>query len=321
MREHLLGYLIGALDPSEAEQVERLLEEDPQLEHDLNLVRANLEPLALDSGHCDPPDGLARRTCQFVASRRVGLCTDESCGRAARWGFQDMLIAAGILTAASMLFFPALNQSRFLAQRRVCQDNLQRIGTALVQYSMVHKNYFPYIPDHGHLASTGLYAPALFHSGFLTDKQRFLCPSCGKLQNSDFTIPTYRELIAASSEKLQRLRHMMGGSYCFTFGYLSGGRYVGTKNLGRQQFALLSDSPCTMKADFDHNSANHRSRGQNVLFEDGHVDFLTSTRCNRENGCDDIFANENGVLGPGLNRDDSVIAPAWIEPVVGAAAE
>ncbi len=321
MREHLLGYLIGALDPDEANLVERHLKQDPGLQRDLELLRVGLQPLEFDNGHYDPPPGLAERTCRFVEMRRASLNVEPQAARAPRWGFQDMLIAAGILMAASMLFFPALNQSRFQAQRRICQDNLRRIGTALVQYSMAHKNQFPYVPPTGKLASAGLYAPILFHSGYVTEKHRFLCPGCDRADANDFDIPTLDALMAASTPEREQMQRVMGGSYSYTWGHLENGAYVGTTNLGRHHFALLSDAPCTTQAVVNTNSSNHAGSGQNVLFEDGHVQFLITPECHNDHGCDNIFANDAGVLGPGLTADDAVIPPAWVQPTFPASTE
>jgi len=314
MREHLLGYLIGALDPDEVELVERRIKEDPTLEQDLEVLRVGLEPLAAGCREDDPPAGLAGRTCQFVAARRTVVAVEQRPSRAARWGFQDIVIAAGILLAASLLFFPALNQSRFQAQRRVCQDNLRRLGVALVQYSGAHRGAFPYIPPTGNLASAALYAPALFHSGLVSEKRRFLCPGCPRSDDPEFDIPTVQRLVAADGEQAKRMRETMGGSYSFTLGHLVDDRYVGTRNQGRPKFALLSDTPCTMQA--DTNSVNHTGNGQNVLFEDGHVEFLRTASCPQRTNSDNIFANDHGVLGPGAHVNDSVITPGWIQPAM-----
>ena len=45
-----------------------------------------------------------------------------------------MVVAAGIFIAASLLFFPAMNQSRFAARLTGCKNNLRQVGLGLDMY-------------------------------------------------------------------------------------------------------------------------------------------------------------------------------------------
>ena len=49
-----------------------------------------------------------------------------------------------------------------------------------------------------------------------------------------------------------------------------------------------------------------------MLFEDLHVEFC----CTSRPGNDDIYANDNHEVAPGLHRDDSVIASSGTSPLV-----
>ncbi len=104
----------------------------------------------------------------------------------------------------------------------------------------------------------------------------------------------------------------MGGSYGYCIGYLDQGVYQPTKNLGRAGFALMADAPREERP--DRQSANHGGRGQNVLFEDGHVQFLASSR--PAGMTDDIFANDDDLVAAGVHRDDSVIASSGVMPII-----
>ena len=74
----LLGYMLGALDAPETQQVEDAIQQNPELESELENVQAALAPL--DHLHFEPkiPVGIARRTLEFVASSSRspshGLC-------------------------------------------------------------------------------------------------------------------------------------------------------------------------------------------------------------------------------------------------------
>jgi len=66
-QEDLLGYVLGAMDAQEQRNIEEVLNQNPQLEDDLLEVKNSLLPLDhLDGG--GPRPGLARRTCELVAT-------------------------------------------------------------------------------------------------------------------------------------------------------------------------------------------------------------------------------------------------------------
>src|SRR5688572_18304453 len=76
-REHLLGYLLGALDRSESEWLEVQLEDDPDLRAQLDRLSVRVRQMGLDEEprHYEPPPGLAARTCRFVAAQTEPLVT------------------------------------------------------------------------------------------------------------------------------------------------------------------------------------------------------------------------------------------------------
>ena len=96
----------------------------------------------------------------------------------------------------------------------------------------------------------------------------------------------------------------MGGDYGYSFGYYENGVYQGHKHRGRKHFALMADAP--QEEQPGCRSTNHEGRGQNVLFDDFHVSFLTNC-CLADHG-DHIFHNAHGYIGAGVHVDDSVIA-------------
>ncbi len=307
MRELLIGYLLDALEPAEHEVVSAQLSQDPQLRNELALLKRSLEPLAADKGHFIPPAGLAHRTCEFVA-RQTQVAPAEPVGGAARgrWTFADLAVAAGIFLAAATLFFPAVNQSRFAARLQNCQNNLREVGAALTNYSDAHDGYFPNPPTDGRLAVAGIYAVMLNEHGFLPNSHVLLCPASTLAEHpGDFRVPTAKELKQCHQRQLARWHQLMGGSYGYNLGYMADGQYRPTKNLHRETFAIVADAP-TLQAPYF--SSNHGGCGQNVLFEDGHVQYLNA--CSAQ-GCDDnIYLNDRGEMAPGLHVHDAVIGPS-----------
>ncbi|HUY93065.1 MAG TPA: hypothetical protein VMV10_30325 [Pirellulales bacterium] len=324
MREHLLGYLLGALEPAENELVAARLVEDPALQADLEWLRSKVAPLAADEEDYDPPEGLAARTCTFVAARtrpKAARSPVLAPGGAppggswlapgGNWRVQDLLVAGGICIAASLLVFPAISHSQFNSRLTACQNNLREIGSALGHYSQIHNGYFPLVPQQGRLAVAGIYAPTLREARLLPDNASLICPSSSLACEEAFALPTLDEVRVAKQEELPQLYRRMGGSYGYSLGYVANGVYRGHRNRGRSNFALMADAP---DDDSAGRSLNHGSCGQNVLFEDMHVGFLKSCRLTE---CDDhIYMNDQGLVGAGIGPDDAVIGRSPARPVI-----
>lgn len=336
MREHLLGYLLGALEPSEAEVVERRLETDPELRRVLGLLEQRLGALkCLDD--CDaPPAGLADRTCSRIceqtsdpsrprdahlslgdnrradAPHKVMLPAAVDPPAGAGWSLADLLVAACIVLAAGVLFFPAIASSRHNSQLTQCRNNLRMVGVALASYSDLSAGRFPSLPTEGKLSAAGLYGPILRKHELLPDTSKVVCPASALAQQMDkWHLATIEELEQASGALLAQLKSQMGGSYAYSLGYMEDGRYRAPRNMGRQFFALLGDAPCSTSA--TRQSANHGGYGQNVLFEDQSVRYMVS--CTLAHLADDIFQNHDGLVAAGVDLNDSVLAESSTGPL------
>ena len=162
-------------------------------------------------------------------------------------------------------------------------------------------------------AAAGVFASQLLRDQLLTETDWLICPASelARSQGSWF-VPTLEQLDAAEGRWLSRLQRSAGGSYGYTLGYVQEGRYRTPRNEHRPSFALLSDAPSRHLA--GHQSANHGGRGQNVLFEDNHIEFI----CLSRNGLagDTIFLNYAGYTEAGLDKDDSVIVPSETSPLL-----
>jgi hypothetical protein len=316
LQEQLLGYVLGALDDVERQQVEESLRNDPRFQRELAQAQASLKVLEGTRGDHAPPPGLLQRTCRLVAEnprppRRRPMTPVPA---AALWSggtrWPDTLVTAAVLLVSSLLIAPAIQQTRFLTQRNVCQDNLRDLGMSLVDYSQFHQGYFPNVPSEGKLSAAGIFAPTLLREGFLKQSARLMCPGSPR---RILHIPSFEELQAAAEPQLRDLRTTMGGTYGYSLGYTDQrGLYHGTKNLGRAHFALVADVPSPDQP--ARQSLNHAGRGQNVLFEDGQVRFTCSSK--PDGLADDIFVNSDGLVAPGLGPDDAVIVPSDTRPLL-----
>jgi hypothetical protein len=112
---------------------------------------------------------------------------------------------------------------------------------------------------------------------------------------------------------------VMGGNFAYTLGYVSSdGRLCPVRNLGRNHYVLMADSPEIWVLG-RRGSRNHGGRGQNVLLESGGVRF-TSTRHAGWPG-DDPFVNQRGQVAPGIGVEDAVVAPSHLAPVPALSAD
>jgi hypothetical protein len=321
--EEILGYALGALEEHEQTLLEERLEKDASLRERLAAVRRSLVPLAASRHPYRSPVGLAERTCRFVALRakttaehalaRPITAQSVAVEQAGRWRWQDATVAAVLLVATAALIFPAIHSSRFQARVAACQDNLRELGMALGHYSQAHRDYFPAVPATGKLAVAGVYAPTLVSDGYLTEARRLVCPASALADSGSFRVRRLEALQSASDNELTEVLPDLGGSYGYSLGHMEEGLYRPTRNLRRGTFAVMADMPSLHR--LGHQSDNHGGLGQNVLFEDNHVQFVAGTRLGGEG--DDFFVNDRGQVAAGTHRNDSVIAASASGPMAG----
>jgi hypothetical protein len=184
----------------------------------------------------------------------------------------------------------------------------------LLHYAEAHAGHFPSLPTRGNEAAGGLYAPILREGGYVSSDDPFFCPATDLADNSAArrSLPTRAQVRTATGENLRALRKKLGGSYGYNLGYVEQGRYQGIRNRSRSTFALVADAPSPTLVTAQ--SVNHGSRGQNVLFEDGHVDHLTSClACPYTK--DDLYHNDEGQVAAGRHANDTVIGPSDVPPL------
>jgi hypothetical protein len=318
MGEDLLGYLLNAIDEQQRRQIEAALRRNPQLRRELADLRERLKQEDRDET-LDPPPGLVDQTCDLVQgcqaarSGRWQVRNEQPSGGGLRvLSWADTLTGIGLCLVAATLFFPALANSRFRSDIRACERNLQRLGVALYEFSDLNQGRFPSIPIHGNRAAAGIYSPILFHDGYIEDRRVFVCPSSSLAdQIFDWCVPAPQDLDQARGVDLVRLRRTMGGSYGYALGYFVQQRYHPPRNEGRPFYALLADAPSLHLP--GRRSNNHCGRGQNVLYEDGHIEFIVDQSRTRLR--DALFVNRLGYAEAGADENDSVIGGSDMPPI------
>jgi hypothetical protein len=308
MREHLLGYVLGALDAAEQSELEA--RRDLQLRGDLNRSHTR----RLDDDDTDSPllPGMAA-TCRYPAPagwKPWAEGRSETLHASGSWRAQDVTVAAGVFVAASLLIFPAISSSVSGSRRMQCQNNFRAIAMGLGQYSEQYGGYFPYVPAEGKFGVAGIYAPLLTWGGYLQKPCQILCPESATEDQRNYKIPAKDEIERASRLQLKIIHVYIGGSYCYSPGYIDrNGVYRGTRNRGRTYFAILADKPGNLAG-----GVPATTRAANALFENGRVEFQIGPRV-YEVG-DDIYTSDYGLRGAGRGEDDAVACPSETPPVL-----
>jgi hypothetical protein len=159
MRELLIRYLLGELDASEHEDVQRRLAASPELRQELAHLRSCFAATCRPDDPAEPPRGLAQRTSDRIAGHGSNLASklsgdDESRANAIAevidppagalgWSLADLTVAGGVILAVSMLLFPALRDSRDGTRRNVCQNNQRQLWRLVSLYANDHGGYVP----------------------------------------------------------------------------------------------------------------------------------------------------------------------------------
>ncbi|MDX1944756.1 MAG: hypothetical protein SFU86_05055 [Pirellulaceae bacterium] len=321
-REHLLGYLLQALERTEEAQVEQELQNSPLLRQELEALSRCLGRIGLDERpeHFEPPVGLATRTCEFVAaqtlvapaSSRRGAALTMQLDGGSRLRWVDLLAAAAVLLVAATLFFPALSYSHFQADVVMCQNRLRELGAAMHEYSHQDpRHQFPAIAPEGNRGVAGVYAPTLVSHQLVTDPRAFACPSSSLARDGQLKLPTLAELDSFTGPALARYQQTMGGDFGYSLGYTRGDSLVPPADKQRQQYVLLGDAPSDQQP--GRASANHGGRGQNLLYEDGHITWIPNPVGPTLR--DDPFHNHRGQVAAGIDEEDAVLGASFDRPL------
>ena len=310
MKYDLVGYLLGALEMVEQQEVEEALQDDVKLRKQLEVLAFRLQPLET-CRHMEPSAGLSDRTCRAVAQLSEKASLPEHNAFSGRetlvgrrsWTLADTLFSSGLILVLALLLFPAILNSRYMADLRSCQDNLRQIGSAMRQYSDLNHGYFPVIPGEGRMAVAGAYAPILVSNGYMNGRQMVYCPA---VQNANTWVtvePLTKDVLADSvGLELAETQRQLYGDYGYNPGHMRDGSYQPHRNLQRSYFPVVADvagSTGSQRA-----SANHAGFGQNVLFEDGSVRFLRNPQTMTN---DLLYLSERHRMELGRNPEDSVI--------------
>jgi prepilin-type N-terminal cleavage/methylation domain-containing protein len=199
----------------------------------------------------------------------------------------ELLTVIAIIGVLVAMLVPSLTRVREEGRRTVCKNNLLRIGQGCMQYAQDFGDNYPTIAG-GNYPSKPLASLALLFDSYVSVRDLFRCPStadlCTDLQPGD----TFAAHLTTTTTLSESKRHECSYGYDDL-----------KDRTTDSDVAIAADAPDTGQEEGGgvtaggggtqgwKNSANHRGKGQNVLFYGGHVKWVVDPMAGL-NG-DDIY--------------------------------
>ncbi len=190
----------------------------------------------------------------------------------------ELLVVMSIIAILAAMLLPALYRAREEARRARCKSNLKQIGTALHMYANDYDEWFPCVVKAGSSTygiNLGTDRSRFSARADLWELMRLRYVSAPQL----FKCPSTKDQVMEGDMLVLDTMHPMPFSARSGRGYEAAQMSYGYDPTGkslhaRPTTALVADKPQFLKEERDLNSPNHQGDGQNVLFVDGHVEWL-----------------------------------------------
>ncbi len=210
----------------------------------------------------------------------------------------ELLVVIAIIGILAGILLPVLSRARESARRTQCMSNVKQIGMGLIMYANENNENFPSSTNNAMLSLN------LLWPDYVSDPRVFNCPS-----DTFVTAATNAGITAADA---------FDADEC-SYGY----DYTHTQ-ADDADVALAADRPSTDSGttNLDRNSPNHggtysssgddtAGRGQNVVYVDGHVEFVISEDAGwyASDGTtrDNIYLNSSGAASASSGGTDTAI--------------
>jgi prepilin-type processing-associated H-X9-DG protein len=299
-KELLFDYCMGLTSQQETDEAETLISSYQEAAEIHRNLKNAIEPLSsIPAEPC--PDELVDRTLGRVGSLKDSgkqlreLLASEQVKQAPirigvwRNWFETAAVAAAVLFVAGVLI-PTLSVARHRYTVQNCKTQLGSIFQGLKNYIADHDGQSPAV-------ATAAGAPwwKLGNQGrenHSNDRHIYLLPKYGYVDIENFVCPACKSEVPAelTDSQIKTLKDFPGREY-ITYSFQIRCRKTSNGRLLCRKVVMADMNPLfeTLPDDFDRefrvqldrtlltlNSKNHDRRGQNVLFGDGHVEYLKS---------------------------------------------
>ncbi len=206
----------------------------------------------------------------------------------------ELLVVIAIIGVLAGILLPVLSRARESSRRTQCMSNIKQIGMGLIMYANENSDTFPSDTAYSG-ASPAMRGLNLLYDTYVSDNKFFNCPS-----DTTVTVATNAGMSTSTS----------GGTEAFTSTQSSYGYDRSHTHTDAADVAILADRPpATPSA--TASTANHNGRGQNVVYVDGHVEFVNSPLAGwySSDGTtrDNIYMNIAGGTEASTSGTDTVI--------------
>ncbi len=201
----------------------------------------------------------------------------------------ELLVVVAIIGILAGILMPVLGKARENARKSTCQSNLKQIGLALTMYADEHGEMFPQTSN-----GSGSTSLSVLYNGYVTDAKVFRCQSGTLSANA---------VVSTISAATDTAINSANGDENWTQSYA----YDSSKGASNLYggVAVASDFFSDYEDFTEVLSPNHGYRGGNVLFVDGHVEWLATHSVYLST---DPMYDDNIFTGSRGNGTDSVLA-------------